>query len=83
MTTSTLTKETCFPQKKTRFHDIDAVIGYLKTHGSKIGEQAKDGLKEANDIIKWYDFLYRAPGDPGAQMLLERAVTAYVESQHS
>lgn len=81
MTTFTLTKETCCRPKSPCFHDIDSVIGYLKTHGSKIGEQAKEGLKEANEIIKWYDFLYRAPGDPGAQMLLERAVTAYVESQ--
>lgn len=81
MTTTTLTKETYYHQKKVRFHDIDSVISYLKEHGSKIGEQAKEGLKEANDVIRWYDFLYRAPGDPGGQMLLEKAVVAYAESQ--
>lgn len=80
MTTIVETQETCCRPKNRHFPDIDSVIDYLKRHGNRIGELAKEGSKVANDVIKWYDFMYRAPSDPGGQMLLTQAVEAYMDS---
>jgi len=80
MTTITKIKETCCLPKSLRFHDLDSMIDFLKENGKRIGEQAKRGNKKAEDIVRWYDFLYRAPGDPGGQVFLAQAINDYVGS---
>lgn len=69
----------CSPVKRVHFRDIDEVIDYLKEHGRKIGKQFKQGNKEAREVLKWYEFLYKAPGDPGAQAFLMVAVEDYID----
>ena len=70
----------CSPVKRTRFHDIDEVINFLKSHGEKVGQLHRQGVKAASEVVRWYEFLWRSPGDPGAQAFLMVALEDYLEA---
>lgn len=79
MITTTGIKEACSLLRNSRFHEVEQVVDFLKIHGKRIGERARQGEHDAEELVSWYEFCYRAPGDPGGQMLLVLSMNEYYD----
>ncbi len=53
---------------------VEETLKWLGKWGRKIGQMAQEGDEAARRVIVWYNMLYKAPGDPGAQALLPQYV---------
>jgi hypothetical protein len=50
----------------------DQIMAYLTPHGSRIGQEARDGSKPAQDVIQAYKFVHACPGDVMGWILLKK-----------